>query len=119
MSRQKDDCAGRNGVPAHGKHTPGPWVVWYSDWPGVVGVECASGETIADCSHSNDPDLSEANARLIATAPELLEALVATRALVSEAAMTGFNCHDGTWAERLYSNQASLSAAIAKAEGRS
>lgn len=70
------DCAGRNGAPAHGKHTPGPWVVWYSDWPGVVGVECASGETIADCSHSNAPDLSEANARLIAAAPDMLEALI-------------------------------------------
>lgn len=102
MSKHNDDCAGRNGVPAHGKHTPGPWVVWYSDWPGVVGVECASGETIADCSHSNDPDLSEANARLIAAAPELLEAL------------RGFVECDEPSCE----HYAAASAAIAKAEGR-
>lgn len=54
-------------------------------------------------------------ARLIAAAPELLEAIISTRKLVSEAAMTGFNCHDGDWAERLFANQAGLSAALAKA----
>jgi hypothetical protein len=45
----------------------------------------------------------------------MLEALNTTRALVAEAAMTGFNCHDGDWAERLFRNQGSLTAAIALA----
>lgn len=49
---------------------------------------------------------------------QMLEALEATRALVSEAAMIGFNCHDGDWAQRLYANQAALSAAIDKANGK-
>lgn len=42
-------------------------------------------------------------------------ALGATRKLVSEAAMTGFNCHDGDWAERLFANQAAITAALAPA----
>lgn len=46
----------------------------------------------------------------------LRAALIATRKLVSEAAMTGFNCHDGDWAERLFANQASISAALAAAD---
>jgi hypothetical protein len=43
---------------------------------------------------------------------DFLEILTTTRALVAEAAMTGFNCHDGDWAERLYANQARLTEAI-------
>lgn len=46
---------------------------------------------------------------------DLVDALKATRALVAEAAVTGFNCHDGDWAERLYTNQAVISAALRKA----
>ena len=57
----------------------------------------------------------EANARLIAAAPDLLEALIVTRSLVSEGAIDGFTDHG--WMERLFLNQRSLSAAIAKAEG--
>jgi len=43
----------------------------------------------------------------------LKEALKATRAIVSEGAQTGFNCHEGDWAERLYANQAAISRALA------
>ena len=48
----------------------------------------------------------------------MLAALKEPRALVVEAAMTGFNCHDGDWAERLFRNQGSLTNAIALAEVR-
>jgi len=67
---------------------------------------------------ANDCHTQHANARLIAAAPELLDAVYETRKLVSEAASIGFNYAVGDWAERLYANQALLSAAIAKAEGR-
>jgi len=40
------------------------------------------------------------------------EVISTTRKLVAEAALTGFNCHDGDWAERLFFNQQSLSKAI-------
>ncbi|MEK1893178.1 MAG: hypothetical protein AAAB20_07855 [Rhizobium sp.] len=56
------------------------------------------------------------HARLIAAAQDLLDAVLKTRALVAEAALTGFNYADGDWAERLFENQAVLSAAISKAE---
>jgi hypothetical protein len=47
------------------------------------------------------------------TAEQRLRAAAeATRALVSEAAMTGFNWNDGDWAERLFANQAVLTAAL-------
>lgn len=47
--------------------------------------------------------------------PDLISALKVTRLLVSEAAMTGFNCHDGDWAQRLFANQGVISAALRKA----
>jgi hypothetical protein len=46
---------------------------------------------------------------------DLLEALRSVQKLISEAAMTGFNCHDGDWAERLFHSQQATSAAIKKA----
>jgi hypothetical protein len=59
--------------------------------------------------------LTSGDARLIAAAPEMLEALRNVQKLISEAAMTGFNCHDGNWAERLFLSQQVTSAAIKKA----
>ena len=52
-------------------HTPGPWVV--SLFPNLVGAIDDGGEreTVAETVGPN----KEANARLIAAAPELLEAL--------------------------------------------
>lgn len=70
------------------KHTPGPWTchVTVTDddsWaPGVQKVEVESGETLI-ASYKTEyveypsQDECEANARLIAAAPELLEALSA------------------------------------------
>lgn len=49
---------------------------------------------------------------------QMLSALLKVRKIISEGAMTGFNCHDGDWAKRLYESQQVTSAAIAKAEGR-
>ena len=64
-----------------GKHTPRPWVVGnrYSE----TGVFSADGETLVANTHSSqrnfdrDAQVTEqhANARLIAAAPDLLEAL--------------------------------------------
>lgn len=60
------------------KHTPGPWLINPHDKISIIGPD---GFTIANCRnssfHRNAPnyDRQEANARLIAMAPELLEAL--------------------------------------------
>lgn len=70
-----------------GKNTPGPWVITshrppYSegnDFPGV-GISIPSAELTSGI-HEDAIEVwgenSEANARLIAAAPELLEALIA------------------------------------------
>lgn len=56
------------------KHTPGPW--WLDDDGFIASGNGDTYETIAD-PHCSDLDIDEreANARLIAAAPELLEAL--------------------------------------------
>jgi hypothetical protein len=67
------------------KHTPGPWSVTESFCNNacnrlVVKRKTWGGEVVADLGEA--PDASRANARLIAAAPEMLEAL---RAMVSRA----------------------------------
>lgn len=63
------------------KHTPGPWSVLYSSnvYPSIHGKDSAPVATLYAhtpnrCEHDVF-DNSEANARLIAAAPELFEAL--------------------------------------------
>lgn len=64
------------------KHTPGPWVASHNSWE--TSTVYADGRVVAEClidadvSEENQHELEpikEANARLIAAAPELLEAL--------------------------------------------
>lgn len=59
--------------PSTSKHTPGPWHIGMKPGPIIYGPQ---GEQVADLrAHLLMPDESAANARLIAAAPELLEAL--------------------------------------------
>lgn len=76
------DCAGRNGAPAHGKHTPGPWVV-DPCWDILGNTDDGNGMVCQITTDAVPRAEAEANARLIAAAPELLEAL---RDLAREAA---------------------------------
>ena len=91
------------------KHTPGPWRV--GDGSFVIGNHPAPGITGSDDVHHYGGHLicesvSQANARLIAAAPELLEA--------AKQALQVFV--DQGWDDDL-SAAKSLKAAIAKAEG--
>ena len=55
------------------KHTPGPWIIG-----NPTEIHDVDGTRIVMCCQTSDDvtdDASEANARLIAAAPELLEAL--------------------------------------------
>jgi hypothetical protein len=55
------------------KHTPGPWHVGFKPGPIVYGLQ---GEQVANLFEPLiDAEENKANARLIACAPELLEAL--------------------------------------------
>lgn len=105
------------------KHTPGPWV-----WRGKDGSlrqkgepPYAYGQTVLRPDYEYDSGVdtvvSEADARLIAAAPDMLEALRNVQKLISEAAMARFNCKDGDWAERLFFSQQVTSRAIDAATG--
>lgn len=93
------------------KHTPGPWRVFRStDGRVIIGIGESDGGGITDAGFGTwrDGAEQEANAQLIAAAPELLAAL---KSLVAERKREwgGFGHHPG---------DESANAAIAKAEGR-
>lgn len=95
------------------KHTPGPWRFYTEPQPnGCPIVGNGSGLMLAMLAHSvNYPDQRDeanANARLIAAAPDLLEAL---QAVVSQ--LEGHDLHNG---DVFAINNAY--AAIAKATGQ-
>lgn len=56
------------------KHTPGPWSVGELDENQFVNVYAADGYSVAIEVQGEDLTEAEANAHLIAAAPELLEA---------------------------------------------
>jgi hypothetical protein len=91
------------------KHTPGPWRF---DYDGLLIVSSsANGREVASIdSISIEQD---ADARLIATAPELLEALIEMRDLFDLMCGLGFNPAEG----REGSPKAKADAAISKATG--
>lgn len=64
-------------------HTPGPWHVYDSRFREVNGaIMDAAGNKVAS-AHGPTTEELEANARLIAAAPELLEALRRATALLA------------------------------------
>lgn len=59
------------------KHTPGPWAIKWANQEDAF-LDGSNGEAVfllRDLSQGVDEDLNEANARLIAAAPDLLSAL--------------------------------------------
>lgn len=75
------------------KHTPGPWTVQEEiDGPvqntRIVAHKKAVASTAQQCGRPHHWNEAEANARLIAAAPELLEAC--------EALVNAYSIHDGT-----------------------
>jgi len=92
------------------KHTPGPWQVT-PDRTRVQTADDAIDYQIADCEDTHFPpplEQCEANARLIAAVPELLEALKT----IIQAFDTTFN------PERRRQVLEDAKQAIAKAEGK-
>lgn len=58
------------------KHTPGPWTARDYGHENIIHIEHETGSAIAQIGGpTTNMDLAEANARLIASAPELLEVL--------------------------------------------
>jgi hypothetical protein len=99
------------------QHTPAPWTYAYAPWVTQDGIELPAfeihgeGEKVCDTVEDQPIEAQEANARLIAATPELLDAL---QDLVerdrAEAAESGFTDDEMTWLE-------DARRAIAKAKG--
>ena len=97
------------------KFTPGPWMIGFKH--DEMGVIAPGPVAIADCNY--DPALSEsekqANARLIAAAPEMLEALKNAYALISEIPLN----KNGEIERAILKNYHDLESIIEKAIGES
>lgn len=89
--------------------SPGPWQLG----PNGVDVRDCTGENICTVPYSEDDELAEANARLIAAAPDLLEALKLAQPIIEARALEGPG--GNTVAEQV---RDVIRAAIAKANGK-
>ena len=92
------------------KHTPGPWNYQEESDAYTHIVRDSDGKYVCGCSQHTSGD-AEANARLIAAAPELLAACKLIAAYVANG---DADCRSNTFMAALQQGNA----AIAKAEGR-
>jgi len=94
-------------------HTPGPWIIRHlTGFPLMIATQPDAdgfGEPIADTSRHMLPAQAQANARLIAAAPDLLAACRRISKALRNAPHETQNAYQGIWAD--------IDAAIAKAEG--
>lgn len=103
------------------QHTPGPWELIHFGGP-QIGHK-ATGEAVCTMwGDENDPaDQFHANARLIAAAPELYDALIFASPIVREAqeALCGQGdvCADHDGNDLLHLLRDKIDAALAKARG--
>lgn len=105
----KADSADQSSGSARASHTPGPWTWTPYARPGAMDGAEVKGEKEYICA-----PYTKANARLIAAAPELLEACdEALNALIGSSVPAG-GVDDR---QHLTSAKASLRAAIKKARG--
>lgn len=102
------------------KHTPGPW-----KWDGQLSlfkIECSGGHIIDSAPYEGSwlsrykPAEDEANARLIAAAPELLEALARIDQWPDEP-IEDFRPDGAVYGEISVGEMKAIRAAIAKATG--
>ena len=97
-----------------GEHTPGPWKWWTSNGLRRLSAGCKDGGVLCAVRLRDgfaDIQVSEADARLIASAPDLLASLIEMRDLFDLMCGLGFNPAEG----REGSPKANADAAIAKA----
>ena len=102
------------------KHTPGPWSIRPIGGYPIIQSETGTLVAKTDCSLNSsnfvmDIDVSRANARLIASAPELLEALEALL-YSSESLRDDCESHDGICSEPASFQQARASIRKARCE---
>jgi hypothetical protein len=111
-------------------HTPGPWAAGGTTVYGSAKGSCRNTVASTVCCGSLTKDEDEANARLIATAPELLETLKKAKTLVDILVKLypdghehdlSFKLADGTFSDCIWCDavkaKVNIIKAIAKAEG--
>lgn len=97
------------------KHTPGPWQIEFGHTQTASGIQywqVTDGADAICCNQFCYTGDAEVNARLIAAAPDLLEALVMVRDADND-------CHSDGLDTIPPMARAKIDAAIARAEGRS
>lgn len=104
-------------------HTPGPWKVFETPTGKVVGIGRQSdGYAVADAGFGvwgEQSDEASANARLIAAAPDLLEACKRAEQFIRNGRDLGFiRMPDASTPDPAHYTPSIIAAAIAKAEGR-
>lgn len=114
MQKQQNNTTGEAVRPDNTQHTPGPWRIWRHMDPAeprkIIGL---SDDGICTLDEYNTNDA--ANARLIAAAPELLQALQACEDYL--VARFGDDNWDGS-TERPFALHNQIVTAIAKATGK-
>ena len=94
------------------RHTIGPWMISGTRWRPIAAVRAGNKKAVAHFSwmtaNALGPTETAANARLIAAAPDLLEALVGCLEVLEDRPESGRNARDPV---------AKARAAIAKAVG--
>ena len=103
-------------------HTPGPWKV--ADRFYILMADDVACEVAKVCDENIDDDMlgqCDADARLIAAAPEMLAALRRMREVFEQLADGDWRELDATYVDQLIESDGLLGCdqAIAKAEGRS
>lgn len=104
------------------KHTPGPWRVSTPDHTsGATMIQAADGTIIcsrvmAHDGSNDDIEAAEANARLVAAAPELLEALELAKLAVENAIRLCRRHDDNAFIGHAFTLD-NINSAIGKAKG--
>ena len=101
-------------------HTPGPWSARLNPMKLQYDIDAAGWRTCARVYLNEDPDLSRqghANARLIAAAPDLLEACEAIRSLLRDNPHIRIESDHPAFEVAFGGATAAIDAAIAKARG--
>lgn len=104
------------------KHTPGPWDYWsgYNPFDKIEAQVTAEGGDIVIASYNHLIEQGEANAQLMAAAPDLLEALTRARDYLNNAKfLIRRELGEHHWLNGIEKGIQIADVAIAKARGES
>lgn len=113
-------CPAGHGEAEEGERNPEEFLFSYStetgdeDWDTLADRIASRIDKIE--AENSDLLSGEYLERVVEERDRLKKVLTDTRAIVCDGAMTGFNCHDGDWADRLYKNNGTISDVLRERE---